>query len=307
MSELIISPMQPDEWSQVGALIHQSTNSWYQSHLGHEIFNCSPSETDIFCKVYEALDPGCCLIARLDGNIAGSCFYHPRPTHISLGILNVASDYFGRGIARALLNAVCEIADAENKTVRLISSALNLDSFSLYSRAGFCPKAVYQDMIIPYPEHGHIYKSPPTFTVRDAAIEDLEGMVELELKHTGLSRKKDFKYFLENSEGIWHTSIAVMESGELSGFMVSHVHPASAIVGPGFATSEEVAEALVCEELNFRGPSTPLIVVPAIASNLIKSLYARGARNLELHLGQARGVFQEPTGYQFPTFLPETA
>lgn len=299
--------MQPDEWPLVGELIHQSTNNWYQSHLGHGIFTCSPSDTDIFCRVYESLDPGCCLVARLDGKIAGSCFYHPRPSHVSLGILNVDSTFFGKGIAKALLNAVCDIADTGNKPIRLISSALNLDSYSLYSRAGFYPKAVYQDMVVPYPERGHLYNTDHTSWVRDAAVGDLDAIVALETKHTGLSRYKDYKYFLENSEGIWHTSVFETEEGDLSGFMVSHVHPASAILGPGFALTEEVAEALICQELNYRGHSTPLVVVPVIATNLVKSLYARGARNVEIHLGQLRGDFQDPVGYQFPTYLPETA
>ena len=101
------------------------------------IFTGDPAGTELFCSVYEALDPGCCLVAEntRTGRLAGSCFYHPRPTHVSLGIMNVHPNYFGQGVARRLLQAIIEIAAQQNKPLRLVSSAMNLNSFSLYTRA----------------------------------------------------------------------------------------------------------------------------------------------------------------------------
>ena len=97
--------MLQDEWQDVAELIHHSTNSWYVANGKDPIFKGPPSDALIFCKVYEDLDPGCCLVARCknSGKIAGSCFYHPRKTHMSLGIMNVSPDFFGQGIARSLV------------------------------------------------------------------------------------------------------------------------------------------------------------------------------------------------------------
>ena len=36
-------------------------------------------DVELFCRVYEDLDPGCCVLAESDGQLLGSCFYHPRP------------------------------------------------------------------------------------------------------------------------------------------------------------------------------------------------------------------------------------
>ena len=148
ISPMTVRPMKSGEDAKIAALIHRSTNSWYQTKLGHEIFTCKPEDCRIFVDTYEILDPGCCLVAEVEeGKIAGSCFYHPRETHVGLGIMNVDPDHTGKGVAKALLAEVIE--KAGDLPVRLLSSALNLDSFSLYTRAGFGPVSVYHDMRFP--------------------------------------------------------------------------------------------------------------------------------------------------------------
>ena len=67
------------------------------------------------------------------GKIAGSCFYHPRKSHISLGIMNVSQIFLDKGIAGNLLKKIIKIAKDQSLPVRLVSSAQNLDSFSLYA------------------------------------------------------------------------------------------------------------------------------------------------------------------------------
>ena len=102
-------------------------------------------------RVYEDLDPGCCVVAEdtASGQLLGSCFYHPRETHVSLGIMNAHPDSFGRGVAGKLLRYIIDFADRQSKPVRLVSSAMNLDSFSLYNRNGFVPRKLFQDMFVP--------------------------------------------------------------------------------------------------------------------------------------------------------------
>ncbi len=135
MAELLLRTMRADEWDAVARLIHDSTNAWYEAHGLGKIFDAGPESTKLFCEVYESLDPGCCLVVEgsRPGALAGSCFYHPRASHVSLGIMNVHPRYFGRGVARRLLRAITDLADERRLPVRLVSSALNLDSFSLYN------------------------------------------------------------------------------------------------------------------------------------------------------------------------------
>ncbi len=161
----------------------------------------------VFPEVYEALDPGCCIVAEdVDsGRLAGSCFFHPRETHVSLGIMNAHPDYFGQGVAKRILDEVISIAGSEGKPVRLVSSAMNLDSYSLYTRKGFVPRALFQDMFIQVPEGGLPREVAPEALgrVRDARPEDARAMTDLEMQLNGIRREKDFAHFIDNAAGNW--------------------------------------------------------------------------------------------------------
>lgn len=87
----------------LAALICDSTNAWYAKQGKPAIFPGGPATTTLFAEVYETLDPGCCVVAEdpVSGRLMGSCFFHPRPTHVALGIMNVHPDFFGAGVARA--------------------------------------------------------------------------------------------------------------------------------------------------------------------------------------------------------------
>jgi GNAT superfamily N-acetyltransferase len=294
-----------DDWFKIGQLIYHSTNAWYLKNRGYEIFTCLPNDCSLFCLIYEALDPGHCLLAFDGDQLVGSCFWHPRPTHISVGIVNVAPEAFGRGVATALLKWVLTEAERRELPVRLVSSALNLDSYSLYNRLGFVPYALYQDMVLP---KGVIPPSlPESARVRAATPADAPAMATLETELVGISRQKDYDYFLENAEGIWGASVLENESGEIEGFLISGNLTCSRMLGPGVCRTEAGAAALIRAELaRFGEDHQPVFLVPATATRLLKILYGWGAKNLELHVGQAHGAFTPPTGIVMPTFLPET-
>src|SRR5829696_1522836 len=100
--EPILRAMRPDEFDAVAALICASTNAWYKVNRGFDVFTAGEASCRLFPETYEALDPGCCVVAEdpaAPGQLMGSCFYHPRETHVSLGIMNVSPAYFGRGVA----------------------------------------------------------------------------------------------------------------------------------------------------------------------------------------------------------------
>ncbi len=307
---LAMRPMLPSDFNEVAELIYLSTNSWYQQKLGHPIFSCKPQDCRLFCEVYEELDPGCGLVMEHEetGLIVGSCFYHPRETHVSLGIMNVHPNYFGHGIAGKILREIISYAEARDLPIRLISSALNLDSYSLYNRHGFSPSNLYQDMIVSVPRAG--LSDEPSYelpAVREAEPSDLLGMGQLEFEISGISREKDYCYFLENTSGDWRTVVSFDENGEADGFLVSIDHPASRLIGPGVARNERTMEALLRAQLNHFAGQTVVFLVPGDASGLISAAYQLGAKNCELHVTQVRGISQPVNGIVMPTFMPETA
>lgn len=308
MADIHLRKMKRNDWPEVADLIQVSTNFWYQRGGKPGVFTCAPADTELFCKVYEDLDPGCCVVAQSGktGRIAGSCFYHPRPTHVSLGIMNVHPNYFGQHVAARLLRFITDFADDEGKPVRLVSSAMNLDSFSLYTRAGFVPRQAFQDMYWPVPSEGMKAHVPKNARIRQPSKKDAGAIAALELANTHISRPTDFEYFLANADGIWHGSVVEDDSG-IRGFLFSIHHPASNMLGPGWARDEEDALALIQAELDHHRGRSPVFLVPVNRSKLVARLYAAGARNCEIHFSQVRGSYQPPTGICMPTFMPETA
>jgi len=309
METMRLRRMEERDRSEVAELICVSTNHWYQVHGGSPSFPGGPSSTDVFFDVYEALDPGCGLVAenRKTGRLMGSCFYHPRPRHVSLGIMNVHPNYFGQGVARAILQHIIDYADSHRRcAVRLTSSALNLDSFSLYTRAGFVPRYAYQDMIIRVPESGFEPAFPEREQVRTATVADVSSMAALEMDVSGISREKDYRFAIENQHGIWETLVIDSDEGEIDGYMISAKHPALSMLGPCVTRTEQQAAALIASALGRYRGAEAVFLVPVHCENLVRQMYGWGARNYELHFCQVRGEFQPLMGVNMPTFLLET-
>lgn len=308
MAEIKLRTMRPRDWGAVAGLIYDSTNAWYQNHGRAPIFSGPRENAELFCKVYEDLDPGCCVLAEdaATGRLAGSCFYHPRPTHVSLGIMNVHADYFGHRVGRRLLQHIVDVADQQKKPMRLVSSALNLDSFSLYNKAGFVPRVIYQDMTMTVPASGFSPALEGKSNVRAATLQDVPRMAALELELNHISREADLRYFVTNEHSIWHVSVIEDSQGALNGFLVSVAHPASNMLGPGVARTEAQAAALIAAELDHNRGRQPVWLVRSQCQWLVQTMYKWGAVNCEMHFAQSRGAWTQPSGIVMPTFMPET-
>jgi hypothetical protein len=190
--------------------------------------------------------------------------------------------------------------------LRLVGSAINMDSFSLYNRSGFVPRGSYHDMIVAVPPTGLAVIYPLREQVRDATLADLDAMAALEMEVSGISRVSDYRYAIENPRGILHAQVFENNDGTLEGFVISIQCPALNMLGPCVARSEKVTLALLLQATErFRG-EVPLFVIPMDKRELVETLYAWGARNVETHLFQVRGKFQPFNGVSLPSFLPET-
>ena len=133
----------------------------------------------------------------------GACFYQPRETHVSLGIMSVRPNYCGKGVGCAMVDQILDFRRQNDyKACRLVSSALNLNSFSLYNRAGCVPRGAYQDMVIDVPENGLDVSVPGEDSVRAATFDDLSRMGELTMEISGIRRENDYRYSIENPRGV---------------------------------------------------------------------------------------------------------
>lgn len=330
----ILRPATADDRSELHDLICVSLNYWYRSAGKLAIVTGGPDACSVFWDVYNAIDPGCCVVAvepRTD-RLMGGCFYHPRDTHVSVGIMAAHPNYFGRGVAGRLLRHITDIADRAGKPVRLVSSAMNLDSYSLYTRAGFVPRGLYHDMVVPADRVRAGLGGVDLAGVRPATAADVPAIADLEWRVGGIRRERDWRYFVDcavagvgagsgtgGGAGVgvaaaWHVSIRQAPDGTIAGALASVDHPGSHMLGPGVMADDATAATLVAAELTHHarsavGPAsrTPVFLIPADRPALVRTVYGWGGRNVELHVLQSRGHIEPFKGVSMPTFMPETA
>ncbi len=249
---MILRAMTEADRHEVAELIYCSINHWYRAHGMAEIFRGGPGVTDVFYETYNDLTPGCNVVAVNDrtGRLMGSCFYHPRPRHVSLGIMNVHPNYFGTGVGSALLRLIIDFADSRGLPLRLTQSAINVDSFSLGNKAGCVPRYSYQDMFVSVPASGWPHRAAAPERVRAARPDDVAAMVHLEEEVSGITRELDCRYFIANARGHWHVSVLENPGGGIDGWIVSCAHPAMNMLGPCVARDESSAAALLARELD---------------------------------------------------------
>ena len=162
-------------------------------------------------------------------------------------------------------------------------------------------------MYLEVPEDGFDNEISGEFEISNAQLNDVEEMVALEKRLSGIERAKDFEYFIENKRGIWNTVVCRDTNGTLLGFLGSVNHPASQMIGPGVAESDQIALCMLAKLLDrFRG-KCPVFLLPVTAKEAVQTAYSWGARNCEIHFSQCRGENQPSKGVTMPTFMPETS
>ena len=142
--------------------------------------------------------------------------------------------------------------------------------------------------------------------VREATMDDVGAMADLEMELSHIRREKDYRHFVENAAGIWHVSVIEGERGGIDGFLCSVNHPGSNMLGPGVMRTETDAMALLHSELDVHRGRAPVFLVPVDAAELVQAAYSWGARNCEIHFCSVYGHFRGFDGISMPTFMPET-
>ncbi|HCA27302.1 MAG TPA: hypothetical protein DEP05_06630 [Betaproteobacteria bacterium] len=300
----------PEDKFEFAEMFYSAFNGWYWRHgWAADYFSGGPATVEVFFTINDQLDPGCGIVAVNPGSgrMMGGCFYHPRARHVSIGSLIVHPNYFGRGVGKALLRHIVDDADrAGYSTLRMLSSTFNIDGFSLSNRAGFTPRCGYHGMAIPVPLRGIEERTAGMERVREATAADIPAIAALEMEMSGISREPDYRYAIEQrQEGMF---VAVLEGkgGGLDGYMVFLKRGALSLLGPGVArTAHDAASLLLVVLDRFKGLA-PMVLAPMAGDALVTRLYHWGARNIEIHMQQVRGVFQPCAGVNFPGLLPET-
>lgn len=310
-ANLLLRPLASGDHDAAARLLHRSLVHWYESRLRQGArFGDRAEPFRLFPDVYAALDPGEAIAAFAPdtGELVGVCFVHPRETHVSVGIVATQPETQSRGVARAMLAPVLERARRLGQPVRLVSSLLNLDSFSLYSRLGFVPYTIFQDLALAVPKEGFAAPRPPGAERVRRVTDPAEAARLADFEHAlqGIRREQDYAFFIRNPVGDWRLWAVEDEAGRLDGVLAASHDPAFVMLGPGVARTEAAAAALLWRALDAMRGLAPVFLVPSQASGLVRQCYSWGARNVELHVAQTTGPLLPASGIVFPTFLPES-
>lgn len=110
------------------------------------------------------------LVAEQDGDVVGSAFADERGRIVGIGPVTVAPDVQGGGVGRTLMESLLHrCAERDVADVRLVQTAYNYRSLSLYAKLGFVvrePLSVFQGTTTP--------AVAPSGDVRVATGKDIE-------------------------------------------------------------------------------------------------------------------------------------
>lgn len=227
-----------------------------------------------------------CVVAEVDGRIAGSNCLDERSPIASVGPITVDPEAQNAGVGRKLMQAVLDrAAEHSFAGVRLVQAAFHNRSLSLYTSLGFDVREPLSCMT-----GRTTQKTLPGCTVRPAQSQDLDACNRLARQVHGFDRGADL------AEAVEHGTAYVVERGDrITGY-------ASMLAFFGHATAENNLDlqALIASADSFMGPG---ILVPSRNSALFRWCLANGMRVVQPMTLMSFGLYNKPAGAWLPSVL----
>ena len=224
-----------------------------------------------------------CVVAEIDGHLAGSNCLDERSVIHGVGPITVDPNVQNRGIGRALMEAVIDRSRGRSAPgIRLVQAAFHNRSLSLYTKLGF--DAVEPLSVMQGPP---INKTFAGFAVRSAATSDVDACNRLCGKVHGFHRGGELADALKQG-----TARVVERAGRITAYATD-----VAFFGHSVAESNADLQALIAGSETFGGPG---FLLPTRNAELFRWCLDHGLRVVEPMTLMARGLYQEPRG----AFLP---
>lgn len=225
-----------------------------------------------------------CVVAESEGRLLGSNCLDERSPHVAgIGPITVTPETQEKDIGRALMRDVLRRAEEKNyPAVRLVQSAFNNRSLSLYTKLGFEVREPLALMNGPALNHRE-----PGFEVRPCTENDLDACDRLCRDVHGHDRRTEL------SQMVSAGAAQVVEHG-------GRIVGCCSILGfMGFAVAESnlALQALIGAAREFAGPG---FLVPTRNSALFRWCLEQGLRVIEPLNLMSLGLYNEPKG----AFLP---
>jgi GNAT superfamily N-acetyltransferase len=227
-----------------------------------------------------------CVVAELDGRIAGSNCLDERSAITGVGPITIDPKVQNRGIGRELMRAVMDRSRESNRPgIRLVQAAFHNRSLSLYTKLGFDavePLSVMQGAALKRRLEG--------FVVRPATAADLEACNRLCQNVHGHHRGGELADALQRGG-----AMVVERAGRITGYTSG-----TAFFGHSVAETNPDMQALIAAADAFGGPG---ILVPTRNAALFRWCLENGLRVVEPMTLMAMGLYNQPAGAFLPSIL----
>jgi hypothetical protein len=197
----------------------------------------------------------------------------------------------GRGLGKLVMEALLEKAEASGyQSVRLLQSAYNRVSFSLYARLGFDVKDGIATL-----RGRPVEGERPSGEVRESASSDLDALDELSLEVLGFRRRGDI-----DLSGRFAPPLVVERQGRIVGFTCQFVTPSGVLLGPAVARDEQALRDLILGAAR-SAPVGLMVPLPVSSSSVLRWALGGGFAISELGTLMVRGTYERPAGAYVPS------
>jgi predicted N-acetyltransferase YhbS len=227
-----------------------------------------------------------CVVAEVEGRIAGSNCLDERSAISGVGPITVDPASQNAGIGRKLMKAVLDRAWQNGCAgVRLVQAAFHNRSLSLYTTLGFDPREPLACM-----QGTPLKKQIPGCSVRAAQMADLENCNRVCWQVHGHDRSGELSDAIGGG-----TAVVVERGGRITGYS-----SALAFFGHSAGESNVDLQALIASAESFGGSG---ILVPARNAALFRWCLENGLRVVQPMTLMTMGLYNEPAGAWLPSII----
>lgn len=283
MTELQIREATSDDAQVCGRLMFDAFEGLATRH-NFPIEAGTPEFADFQIKAMLDTDGIYGLVAERDGRIVGSALQDERGKIVGIGPVAVDPAASDVGAGRALMNALLQRSrERDVAGVRLVQTAYNYRSFSLYAKLGFAVRellSVFQGT----PRESAI----PGAVVRPATPDEIAACDEICRQVHGHDRHGELQHWVNVG-----TARVVERGGQITGYATGFGYTWHAV---GKADDDVIALLASADEFTGLG-----FLVPSRNTRLMAWCFDAGLKIVQQSTLMTTGLYNEPQGAWLPS------
>ena len=278
----------PDQADEVGQMVYEAFRDIAERHNFEPVFP-TPELAQLIVRLLAQTEGYESYLLEEDGKPAACNFGDERDDVIGVGPVAVAVDRQGRGHGRCVMEALLDHGEEGGFTsVRLLQSAYNIQSFSLYHKLGFEVRDLAAVLRGRPPQD-----ATPTDSVREYAPADLDACDAIHRDVLGIGRRSDIA-FMAN----FAPPVVVEREGRVEGYL-TRFPGEELFVTHGAARDERALRDLIIGTAQ-ADPATIRVTVPTANARTLRWAMGSGFQLMELLSYMVRGDYQQPMGAWVP-------